>query len=161
MKRVLCCLLVCFLIFITSACQPTEKESPSTVPQSFSVSESGAKEAKSILLKNYITGDEILLGDPAALEEIVRAAEVLNGSNPISSRGYYGGSYGLTFYDTAEPTANDQPYLVFSLFRANETDAYLVHGDYEVVDGHMYSAMYPAKMEDVKALEMILAKYFE
>ena len=161
MKRIFLCILLCFLLMFTSACHGAEKGTVSSAPQSFSAAESGIADAKSIMLKSHITGAEIMLHDAAALEEIISAAKLLNGSNPISSRGYYGGSYSLSFYETAELTEDAQPYLNFTLFCAGENEAYVVSGLYETVNGHDYSAMYPVSIEDVKALDAILAQYID
>ena len=163
MKRIFICILLCFLVIIVSACQGAETESIGSVPPSFSVGESGVADAKSVVLKSHITGTEILLNDSAALEKIVNGAKLLNGSNPISSRGFYGGSFGLSFYDTAEPTEDAKSYLSFSLFCANDTEAYVTVNNmvFEEVEGHRYPAMYSVNMDELKVLETILAQYIE
>ncbi len=161
MKRILTCFFLCFLMMFTSACHHSGFQTPSSCPQVFSAADLGVSDAKSVEITSHITGTDILLNDSAILEKIISAVKPLNGSNPISARGYYGGSYGLSFFDTAEPTESDQPYLTFSLFAANETDFYIIYGMFEEVEGHCYGAMYSANADDVSALETMLAQYID
>lgn len=131
--------------------------SETTYPETLVIADFDLSCIKSIRIDSGFTGNEILVTDADAIAAVIEAVTPLYGHDPISSRGYYGWSYGLDFYDTAEPEEDTEPILRFSMFDCSRDTTYLLHGTFEMNHGHRYSAMYLTDPALTEKLEILCA----
>ena len=114
---------------------------------------------KAIDIHSGITGDHLLVNDAGTIGEILAVIDGLKGDSPISSRGYYGWSYGFSLYETENPGKEDEPVFRFSLLPGQQ--GYIYHGLYEIVNGHTYSGLYAADGEKIAEIDAFCKKLME
>ena len=142
MKRLVCILAVLLCCGILAACSGTETEETKSYPDVVSVTEYDLSSVRAVCLGSGTTGKHIWLTEKADIDAILAAVLPLTGTDPVSSRGYYGWNYDFAFYDTPEPTEHDVPLLTFSV--ADYGNAVYLAGSavFEEVGGVSYKALY-------------------
>lgn len=156
MKKLLTILLA---VVCLSGCAADIPENEQQFPytESLDIASFSLSGVKSIRISSGYTGAKLLVTDEDDIKALIGKASVLKGDNPISSRGYYGWSYSLDFYGTAEPDDTDEPLLRFGMFDLNHESTYLTYGTFEEVHGHTYSAMYLTDAAAAEELEILCA----
>ncbi len=150
------CLLVCILAL--AGCSAAETHEPPA--ECVSVSEIDLSGVRAIRIDSGTTGEKVLLTGPDDIAALISAVAPLSGSDPVSSRGYYGWTYGFEFFETQSPEENDDPIWSFALFDANADTTYLICGVYEFINGVQYGAMYSVDPETADAVESLCASFY-
>jgi len=148
--------IILFIVCLLSvACA---KETP-PYAETFTTADYDMTTVAAIKLQSGRTGYIVWLTETEDITKIVESAALLTGSNPISSRGYYGSSYIVSFYTEQQPSELDEPMLSFAIFDNLPTETYLISGAFEEVNGHTYKAMYPIDSAYADLFESICADY--
>ena len=126
------------------------------VSPTVALSEHGLSAAISVNIQSMYTGEKILVTDADALTRLAESAHQIVGCDPISSRGYYGGSYSLSF-----DAADGETLLAFTLLPDGRGGYFLYYSYYETVGGFEYPALYTVEDPDtVNALDALCAGFF-
>ena len=150
--------LVCVLVFI--GCGNIEIQQPATYTDSFEISAIDLTGVKSIQIRSGTTGNIMLLTEQDDIYEVITAVKPLVGTDPVSSRGFYGWKYDFMFYETTSPSETEEPLLAFAV-HIDSNEAFLSHGVYEEIEGHTYSVMYTADQSDVEKIVSLCSNYIE
>ncbi|MBQ4354231.1 MAG: hypothetical protein IJC71_04985 [Clostridia bacterium] len=126
-------------------------------PESLDIGAFDLSGVKSVRIASGYTGADLLVTGAEDIAAIIEKASVLSGSDPISSRGYYGWSYGLDFYETENPAEDEEPMLRFAMFDCSSETTYLTYGTFEINNGHRYSAMYLTDAALTEEMEILCA----
>jgi len=168
MKKLLA-MLLCILCLPAVGCASgeTERSAETDLPaaqvekpaEEIDLSAMDFSAVKAIDLHSGITGYHLLVNDAQTIGEILAVIDGLKGDSPISSRGYYGWSYGFSLYDSENPGKEDEP--VFRVALLPGPQGYIYHGLYEIVNGHTYSALYAADGEKIAEIDAFCEKLME
>ena len=133
------------------------------LPDTVFISADTFSAVKAIEIHSGITGKKQIFTDPAVITEILAAVDGLEGHSPISSRGYYGWSYGFSLYDTENPGEDAVPLDYFGLM-INKTpegvQGLIYHGTYEIWNGNIYRGLYSADAEKIQMIDEFCHELF-
>ena len=154
-----CVILSCLCAFV--GCSPQADNTADPCPATFSAAEYDLSDVRAICLGSGTTGKSMWLTEKADIDAILAAVAPLVGTDPISSRGYYGWNYDFAFYVEAEPTEHDTPLLTFSV--ADYGNAVYLAGSavFEEVSGVSYKTLYTLERDAAEALFTACEPYKE
>ncbi len=117
-------------------------------------------DTKSVMLQNLMTGESVTVTDAESISALCDASALLAAPKAVSARGYYGGTFSLSFFREAKPDTQSKPYLTFSMMPDGDK-RYIIYGYFETVSGHDYPGLYTAQNNsNVDDLEALCALFF-
>ena len=134
----------------------TTAEGGISVPETLDYSSLDVSRTKAVRLHSGFTGEVVWLTDPEDIQAVTDCVLQIRCENPESSRGYYGWSYGIDLYDTAEPTEDAEPFWGGSMCFGNFGSRYL----YETVQDVRYYARYEMTGITTEEVDAVCEQFF-
>ena len=141
---------------ITETMAETIAEGGISVPETLDCSSLDVSRTKAVRLHSGFTGEIVWLTDPADIKAVTDCVLQIRCENPESSRGYYGWSYGIDLYDTAEPTEDTEPFWGGSMCFGSFGSRYL----YETVQDARYYARYEMTGITTEEVDAVCGQFF-
>lgn len=130
------------------------------VPETVDFSEIDFSEAAYICIYNSITGDEETIENPNDIAKITAFIQKISGSEPISSRGYYGGLYCVSIYwDDPSLEPFDIGFIGEDISDIGENGTFN-YGIYEIQHGYTYPIKYQLSGVTTEEIMALFGSYF-